>query len=295
MLHLCTRPAALLLLLPLGLGCGDRGHAAAPTAAATPAATAAAGGGRTPHPGFLSTSGVRRDVPYVATPMEVVDAMLDLAGVGADDLVYDLGSGDGRIVVRAAQLRGARGLGVDIDPARIAEAEENARRAGVAERVRFLQGDLFELDLRPATAVTLYLLPTVNLQLRPRLLEQLAPGTPVVSHEFHMDEWEADEHVRLGASDVYLWIVPARVAGTWRCETPEGERTLELTQEFQRVRGTLGGVGLTVPRLSGRELGFAVDLGGRVERYRGTVEGDAIRGTVATPGGTRPWHARRVR
>ena len=283
----------LLMLLPLSAACSDRVPPGAAAATATP--TPSGGGASTPHPGFLSTSGVRRDVPYVPTPMDVVDRMLALAEVGADDLLYDLGSGDGRIVVRAAEAHGARGLGIDIDPVRVAEAEENARRSGVSDRVRFVEGDLFELDLRPATAVTLYLLPTVNLRLRPKLLEELAPGTPVVSHEFGMDEWEPDEHVRLGTSDVFKWIVPAPVAGTWRWEDAGGERTLRLEQQFQRIRGTVAGVSLTMPRLSGREIRFALDLGGGVQRYHGVVDGDRIRGTVATAGGTRPWHARRSR
>ncbi|BAU48416.1 RNA methyltransferase [Sulfurifustis variabilis] len=162
-----------------------------------------------------------RDVPYVPTPEEVVRGMLELAKIGPDDLVYDLGSGDGRIVIMAAKEFGARGVGVDIDPDRIAEANENARAAGVADKVRFIQSDLFEVDLRPATAVTLYLLPEVNLRLRPKLLEELRPGTPVVSHRFDMGDWTPEAERNFDGRTVYLWHVPPKTAlkrGTARAE-----------------------------------------------------------------------------
>ena len=154
------------------------------------------------------------DVPYVPTKQETVEAMLALAGVGPKDVVYDLGCGDGRIVVTAAQRFGARGVGVDIDPARIAEARENARKAGVASRATFHLGDLFYADIREATVVMLYLLPSVNQKLKPRLLADLAPGTRVVSHDFDMGaDWPPQKTVSLGRDTLYLWTVPARRAG----------------------------------------------------------------------------------
>lgn len=151
------------------------------------------------------------DVPYVPTPEPVVDRMLEMADVDENDVVYDLGSGDGRIVIRAAEKYGARGVGVEIDPQRIKEARKNAREAGVSDRVEFRQGDLFKADVSEATVVTLYLLPSVNLKLRPKLFEELEPGTPVVSHDFDMDEWEPEETVEMNGDTVYRWTIPEEV------------------------------------------------------------------------------------
>jgi SAM-dependent methyltransferase len=150
------------------------------------------------------------DVPFVPTPDTAVAAMLKLAGVGKDDVVYDLGSGDGRIVITAARRYGARGVGIDIDPARIAESEHNARAAGVASRVRFVNQDLFDADIGDATVVMLYLLPRLNLRLRPKLLADLKPGTRVVSYGFDMGEWVPERSVEVGSSVVHLWIVPSQ-------------------------------------------------------------------------------------
>jgi SAM-dependent methyltransferase len=169
-------------------------QAPAPSAPATPASAPS----RTP------------DVIYVPTPPDVVDTMLKLAKIGKDDVVYDLGCGDGRIVIAAAKQYGARGVGIDIDPQRIKEAEANANAAGVSDRVSFRLGDLFEADLSPATAVTLYLLTSLNLKLRPKLLSELKPGTPVVSHQFDMGDWKPDETVEIEGRRVYLWTVPAK-------------------------------------------------------------------------------------
>jgi SAM-dependent methyltransferase len=154
------------------------------------------------------------EVPYVPTPHRVVEEMLRLANVGKNDVVYDLGCGDGRIVIAAAQKFGARGVGVDIDPERIKESNANAHQAGVSDRVRFLQQDLFETDLSEATVVTLYLLPEVNLRLRPKLLRELKPGTRIVSHNYDMGDWEPERVVELPGTDqdhiIYYWVVPAR-------------------------------------------------------------------------------------
>lgn len=165
-----------------------------------------------PIAGLAQTAPPALDVPYVPTPQPVVDAMLKLAKVKRGDVLYDLGSGDGRIVITAAKRYGVRGTGVDIDPDRIREANANARKAGVAKLVRFVNQDLFQLDLREATVVTLYLLPRINLQLKPKLLEELRPGTRIVSHGFDMGDWKPERAVMVGTSTIYLWTVPPRDA-----------------------------------------------------------------------------------
>jgi ribosomal protein L11 methylase PrmA len=158
----------------------------------------------------LNSVALAFDVPYVPTTELVVEKMLEMAKVGPKDVVYDLGSGDGRIVITAAKKYGATGLGVDIDPERIKEANENAKAAKVTDKVKFKQGDLFELDLRPATVVTLYLLPDINLKLRPKLLSELKPGTRVVSHNYHMGDWKPEQTVQLDGHTVYFWTIPEK-------------------------------------------------------------------------------------
>ena len=148
------------------------------------------------------------DVIFVPTPQEVVDAMLKLARVTKNDVVYDLGSGDGRILIAAAQKYGARGVGIDIDPVRIKEAEENARKAGVSDKVRFVNADLFEADIHEATVVTLYLLEELNVKLRPKLLRELRPGTRVVSHRFRMGDWQPEKSMSVGDRAIYFWTIP---------------------------------------------------------------------------------------
>jgi hypothetical protein len=205
---------AALLCAALALAACSRGESsgAKPSASNTPAR--AQSNQSTPP---------RLDVPYVPTPNEVVALMLETAKVGKDDIVYDLGSGDGRIVVTAAKERGARGVGYDIDPQRIAEANANAQKAGVTDRVRFVQGDLFQADLSEATVVTLYLLPDINLKLRPKLLAELKPGTRVVSHNYDMGDWEplSSQEIEAGGSThyVYYWVVPPRKEGAQQPST----------------------------------------------------------------------------
>ncbi len=148
------------------------------------------------------------DVPYVPSSPQIVEGMLKLAGVTAADTVYDLGCGDGRIVVMAAQKFGAHAVGVDIDPERIKEANENAKKAGVQDKVKFIEGDLFTAPIKDASVVTLYLLRTVNMKLRPRLLKELRPGTRVVSHTFDMGEWKSDKEIEVNGSRIYLWTIP---------------------------------------------------------------------------------------
>ena len=165
---------------------------------------------QTPSPATIVQAPL--DVPYVPTPENVVAKMLEMANVKRSDIVYDLGSGDGRIVITAAQKYGASGVGYDIDPKRIQEANENARIAGVTDRVRFVQQDLFEADLSQATVVTLYLLPDVNLKLLPKLLKELKPGTRIVSHNYHFGDWTPIKTETLKSPDgehfVFYWVVP---------------------------------------------------------------------------------------
>lgn len=237
-----------------------------------------------------------KDVPWVPTPDAAVDRMLAMAQVGPRDLVYDLGSGDGRIAIMAAKRFGARAVGVEYDPSMIEVSRTAARREGVADRVRFVQGDLFEFDFRAATVVTLYLLTSINVELRPRILA-LRPGTRVASHMFRMGDWQPDESARVGSSDVYLWIVPARVAGTWAMtRTPAGAAELVLAQQFQRLSGSLRVAGETLPlaqaSLRGDEIRFAVTgAGGARQAFVGRVAGDRMAGE----GDAQPWSAVRVR
>ena len=169
---------------------------------------------------------VKKDVPYVPTPQNVVDEMLTLANVTTNDVVYDLGCGDGRLVITAVKKFGAkRGFGVDIDPQRIAESNENAKTAGVTDRVSFAVQDLFQTDLKDATVVTLYLLPAVNLKLRPKLLSDLKPGTRVVSHSFDMGDWKPDKTITVqpGGQTLHLWTIPAK--GVQSTPTPAASAT----------------------------------------------------------------------
>jgi SAM-dependent methyltransferase len=162
-----------------------------------------------PVAGQEPAAGSRRpDVIYVPTPQDVVDAMLDMAKVTKNDIVYDLGCGDGRIVITAAKL-GARGVGIDIDPQRIKEARENAKTAGVEDRVQFLEADLFATDISKATVVTLYLLPSLNLKLQPKLFKELKPGTRIVSHAFDMGDWKPEQTREVEWRTIYFWTIPA--------------------------------------------------------------------------------------
>jgi ubiquinone/menaquinone biosynthesis C-methylase UbiE len=236
-----------------------------------------------------STVAVQRDVPYVPTPMEVVEEMLRMAEVGPDDVLYDLGSGDGRIVVTAAKKWGTRGVGVDIDPERIRESLENARRSQVTERVKFIEGDLFDVDISEATVVTLYLLPAINIRLRPKLFEELRPGTRVVSHDFDMGEWPPDQKTEVSYHKVLFWIIPANISGTWQWENEAtGQQyLLEIDQHFQEADGTIiGGENMVEEvevKLEGDLVRFTaeeiVDGQSVTVHYEGRAGGDAIVGT----------------
>jgi hypothetical protein len=258
-------------------------------------------------------------VPYVPTPQEVVERMLEIAKVGPHDYLIDLGSGDGRIVVTAARKYGTRGFGVDLNPERIRESNENARRAGVTDKVAFYQRDLFETSLAEATVITMYLLPQVNIELRPKLLE-LRPGTRLVSHDFDMGDWKPDNYIKMdaqdkyggagGSSEVYFWIVPARVAGVWRWELPVSGKPLayELTleQKYQVITGSasVGGraARLQDARLRGDEirLVFTAEVNGSPVKHEftGKVAGEAATGSARLSGarlqGQHEWNARRM-
>ncbi len=277
---------------------------------------------------------VEPEVPFVPTPLIVVEQMLKMVQVGKDDVLYDLGCGDGRIVITAAKKFGCRGIGIDIDPERIRDSRKNAIEAGVQDRVQFKQMDLFQADISEATVVTLYLLTEVNLRLRPILLRELKPGTRVVSHEFNMGKWEPDESTTVRTGDqenpfvedywnlyemdywdshqVYFWIIPANVTGTWKVTIPDitgkNELTLKLDQEFQRVRGEAFEDISPLPvfikdeKIKGNILQFTIErkLKGRTEtmHFEGRVESHIMQGILKIEG--RPgkekiqWKAKRV-
>lgn len=235
-----------------------------------------------------SKVGPDRDVPYVQTPHEVVHRMLEMANVDEDDILYDLGSGDGRIPIAAVRDFGARrGVGVEIDPELVAESRANAKEAGVADRTRFIEGDLFEIDYSEATVLTLYLLPEINLRIRSTILARLEPGSRVVSHHFAMGEWRADAQDQVRMSLIYMWIVPADVAGTWTWRIDGRQYQLTLWQQFQEVLGELRtgdeAVRFDDGSVTGRHLRFETTSPGESNDrviFSGRVEGDRIRGGI---------------
>ncbi|OPY65546.1 MAG: Ribosomal protein L11 methyltransferase [Syntrophorhabdaceae bacterium PtaU1.Bin034] len=229
------------------------------------------------------------DVPYVPTHENTIEEMLRICEVSPHDIVYDLGCGDGRIVITAAKKFGARGVGIDIDPVRIAESRTNAAREGVEDKVRFVQQDLFQADFRQATVVTIYLLSGINLKLRPMLFEQLRPGTRLASHDFSMGEWEPDGVRHLGSDTIYYWIVPANASGTWKWKDPKSgqEWVLRITQQFQAVKGSITQGRMRLPiseaRLSGDVLSFKVERPGKDDLYfQAKVSGHNLAGTINT-------------
>lgn len=256
------------------------------------------------------------DTPYVPTPQVVVDRMLDMARLKAGETVIDLGSGDGRIMIEAASKYGARGFGVEINPLLVKRSNEAAVKAGVADRVKFLQQDLFNTDLHEANVLTLYLLPDVNLALRPKILAELKPGARVVSHDYGMGEWRPDAEETIPAPDkkvgarkesqVFLWTVPAEVEGEWIFELSSGVKSrrtrMVLKQKFQVVSGSVeltgqGVVRLSEGRLRGDELRLTLPRGavdrGPVEMV-GRVTGDTLTGTLRKNGRElATWSARR--
>jgi SAM-dependent methyltransferase len=245
------------------------------------------------------------DIHYVPTPVEAVNKMLDMANVASSDVVYDLGCGDGRIVIAAVTDRNAkRGVGIDLDPQRIAESIANATRAGVADRVQFLQQDLFTSDLSDASVVTLYLLSSINARLIPKLYKELKPGVRIVSHDFSMADWKPDRVEELDLSRrhiLYYWMLPANVSGQWIVRTSGGEApefTIEFDQTFQEIKGTLKDKEGIRPLGDGKIEGSAIAFtaGSGTTRFTGRVDGDEIRGEMQ-PSGGQPisWNATRVK
>ena len=254
--------------------------------------------------------------PYVPTPQVVVDEMLRIGKVGGSDYVVDLGSGDGIIVLTAATRLKARGFGVDIDPELVKLANGEAKKRGVADRASFHVQDVFKADISKATVVTLYLLPGMMVNLRPKILAELRPGTRVVSHDYHFDDWVPEDQFTWDVPEkekvngvpratVYLWIVPARVAGRWqvRLAPPiEGAYELNLKQTYQNIDGSVSGAGfkgakLTQSRLHGDEISFAFTSGGDRHLFRGRISGETMEGTVQLAGGkgAARWTATRVK
>ena len=242
----------------------------------------------------LGASAQAYDVPYVPTPQVVVDEMLRLAAVTPRDFVVDLGSGDGRIPVTAAVYFGARALGVDIDPGRIKEANTNAREANVVGRVEFVNANLFDFDISKATVVTMYLLPDINLKLRPRLLATLKPGTRIVSHDFHMGDWKPDRAVTVQKS-IYFWVIPAAIGGRWKLEASlpgVGSRSyeLEVRQKYQQIdalaRAERRNYALWETRLDGDQLSFILIDNELAHRFEGRVRDNTIEGVARTGAGT---------
>jgi len=222
-----------------------------------------------------------KDVVWVPTPQPLVEKMLDLAKIGPGDVHYDLGSGDGRTVITAAK-RGARSFGIEYNPDMVELSRRNATAAGVsADRATFVQADLFETDFSKANVVTLFLLPSINMKLRDKILA-MRPGTRIVANTFTMEDWQADQTETVTGDCVswctaLLWIVPAKVEGTWQV----GSEALTLKQNFQMLEGTLGGKPITDAKMTGDEITFTVGGGAR---YTGKVTGNSIAGTISTGG-----------
>lgn len=256
---------------------------------------------------------MRTGGPYVPTPQEVVDRMLEVAEVGPRDFVMDLGSGDGRMVITAARRFGARGLGVDLDPELVDRSTAEAQRLGLGDRVRFRVEDVTRTPLAEASVVTLYLLPGITRLLQPRLFAELAPGSRIVAHDFDLGDWKADREFVVDVKEKYgspgswkstlfLWTVPARIGGMWQFEVG-GQKpqrmVLRLDQRFQEVAGTAvaGGSSLIVSggRLEGTKVRFRLGAKGAPgdAQYEGTVQGDRMQGTVDMRGERVNWVATR--
>ena len=241
-------------------------------------ATVAAGaqGTATQKPFEPQVGQAGKDVVWVPTSQALVDKMLDMAKVTPQDVVIDLGSGDGRTVITAAK-RGARAYGIEYNPDMVELSKKNAAAAGVSARATFEKADLFESDFSKAQVITMFLLPSINMKLRPKILD-LKPGTRIVSNSFTMEDWEADQSETITGDcsnwcTALLWIVPAKVEGTWQL----GNQPLTLTQKFQMVSGTLGSQAISAGRLRGDEITFTVGT----QKYTGRVDGNMIKGTIA--------------
>ncbi len=241
------------------------------------------------------------DIHYVPTPQELVEVMLDMAKVGKDDIVYDLGSGDGRLVISAAKKYAASGVGIDIDPQRISESRENAKKAGVEDKVAFREQDLFKSDFHEATVITLYLLSELNVRLRPQILAQSKPGTRVVSHAFMMGDWQPDEHktteINGQSYDAYYWVVPANISGHWKVTSDRSSdvpSSVRVDQRFQKISVYSGDTGdlLGEGKVNGATFTLGMmNKGTNTEPklFHGKIDGDTIEAT--TPGSEQRWRA----
>lgn len=243
------------------------------------------------------------DVMFITTPHRVVKEMLKLAEVHKNDVVYDLGSGDGRIVIAAARDFSARGVGVELDKELVAESVKHAKEAGVTDRVSFVQEDFFRVDLRDATVVTVYLLPELNVRLAPKFLKELKPGSKIVSHRWEMGKWKPDLTLKGYGTTVYLWVVPAQVDGNWRVmlrnEKGSREYTLAIKQDFQKIRATLSDekrrYTVEEANLQGSDIAIEVSdaVRGRifVINMEGAAKGDTMEGTASIREGDTPFAA----
>jgi SAM-dependent methyltransferase len=230
-----------------------------------------------------------KDVIWVPTPDEVVDRMLRMAQVGPSDLVFDLGAGDGKIAIAAAKKFGARSVGIEYNPDMAKYAQGNVEKAGVTDKARIVNGDIFATDFSQATVITMYLLPALNLKLRPQILS-MRPGTRVVSHSFTMDDWEPDEISIMDGRRAYFWVVPANVNGSWALDSGGERAEVAFEQRFQKIDGsvalgrTLGG--LRYARLSGTNISFTyVDGNGLRRDYAGRVAGGKMEGSFRADNG----------
>jgi SAM-dependent methyltransferase len=248
------------------------------------------------------------DVHFVPTDTTKVREMLAAANVTASDTVYDLGCGDGRFVITAVKrYKAQRGVCVDIDPVRIKESRSNADTAGVTKKIEFIEGDLFEQDLSKASVITLYLLPSLNLRLRPKLFREVRPGTRIVSNAFDMGDWKADRTMTVKTNSgmqsyAYLWIMPAHLSGQWRLTTEGGsakEYTLDVKQKYQEVSGTATSGGKAAPltnfSVKGDRVSFTLGDGADRAEFTGTVSDDKANGTAKGKGGSLSWSAARTR
>jgi SAM-dependent methyltransferase len=239
-----------------------------------------------------------KDVVWVPTPDRLIERMLQMADTTSKDVVVDLGSGDGRIPIAAAKKFGAQALGIEYEADLVQLSTRSAAREGVADRVRFLRQDLFQTDLSEATVVTLYVSPAIMLALRPRLLA-LKPGTRIVSHQFTLGDWEADEQAIVERTSGYLWVVPARADGLWRLRIGADEYELQLQQEYQMLRGSAEHQGKRSPviaaRLRGGDIRFTfIDRNGDPRHFGGRVTVDVMEGASRTHGQPElPWSAQR--
>lgn len=262
--------------------------AALALALALPATVSAADATYTPQVGQEG-----KDVIWVPTPEALIAKMLDMAKVTPNDIVFDLGSGDGRTVIAAAK-RGAKATGIEFNPDMVNLSKASAQKAGVADKATFINGDIFATDFSQATVVTMYLLPSLNLKLRPTLLN-MKPGTHVVSHAFTMDDWKADETASVDGRTAYHWIVPAKVAGTWAWQANNQAYEVTLTQKYQELSGTVTIAGkpakLAAAKITGDQITFTIEDGGNTREFTGRVNGSAIDGMAKANGSQSKWTA----